>query len=128
MVAIMKEEPTIAFRFLEPNEYSKVQHIYNELNAELPNSGLSRIRVAELDDKIIALATWELRPHSAMWIDPKYKGTKIWLKLASDINELASRADTYIEATTEETVRMCEALGLEMLLCPVYVKRKSQGE
>lgn len=116
----------ICFRFLNEDEYYKLVDIYNERESEIPNPKLSRVYVAELVDEIIGIAVFDLRPHIAMWIDPKFRGSKIWIKLASGIESsgLSSKADNYIIATTTEVVKMCEALELEKLECPVYVKRK----
>lgn len=76
--------------------------------------------------EIIAFFVYQLIPHAEpMYVKEEYRNSKIWLKLASMIAPLADKKDTYIIASTENVENMCNALGLERLQKPVYVKRVS---
>lgn len=118
----------ICFRFLEENEYWKLVDVYNEYGGDIPNPKLSRVAVAEKDDEIIGFAVFQLIPHAEpFWIREDHRGTNIWVKLASMIEPLTRKKDSYIIATTNEVVKMCEALELERVNHPVYVKRATNG-
>jgi hypothetical protein len=123
-------DETICFRFLDESEYYKLIDIFEEYKGSIPNPKLSRIAIAETneenpnDREIIGLYCFQLIPHAEpMWIKEEYRNTNIWYKLASMIEPLTQKKDTYIIATTELVERMCEAAGLEKLLIPVFVKR-----
>lgn len=145
-----EKDKTIVFRFLDENEHWKLVDIFDEYKGEVPNAALSRIAVAEITEvceycskgpyfskcvycdytgektEIIGFFVYQLIPHAEpMYVKEEYRNTKIWLKLASMIAPLADKKDTYIIATSENVEKMCNALGLERLQKPVYVKRTS---
>lgn len=124
-------EETVCFRFLDESEYHKIEHIFKSFNSSLPIPKLSRIAIAEIEStqEIIGFFVWQLLPHAEpIWIKEEHRNTKIWLKLASMLEPLTRRKDTFIVAESEDVIRMCEALGLKQVLYPVYVKEASKEE
>lgn len=116
----------IAFRFLEKEEYYKLDCVFNEYQDKVPTPGLSRVAIAELEStgEIIGFFVCQLKSHAEpMWIHPDHRQGKLWVKLAQMLEPITRRSDTYIIASRPEVERMCEALQLEKVNHPVYVRK-----
>lgn len=132
MVAILETTETkinpdekICFRFLEPDEYYKLECVFNEYEDRIPKPGLSRIAIAEMEStgEIIGFFVCQLKSHAEpMWIHPDHRNGKLWVRLAAMIDPITRRGDTYIIASRPEIERMCEALQLKKVTYSVYVR------
>lgn len=124
-----KEEETLCARFLEPEEYFKLEPIFKEYNREnLPEPDWSKVAVIELDEEIIGFFVFEIFPIAGpMWIKPDYRSSGLWVKLVEMILPLAQRKYTYVIASKPETITMCEKLGLKKIESPVYVMETKRG-
>ena len=128
-IAPISNDESICFRYLDNSEYYKLVFIFDEYNGEVPNPNLSTIAIAEIEStgEIIGFACAQLKPHAEpFWISPKFRGSKLWIKLAAMLNDIpvVKQLDTFIIADSEEVMKMCEALQLEKVNSPIYLKRK----
>jgi len=122
---MIQEEQKVVLRFLEPNEFYKLEGVYKEHDDALPSPELSSILVAELEDEtIIGFCAVQLNPFITMWIQDEYRHNGIWKELVEGVQQLpiVMKAKTYIVASRIETVAMCQMLGLRLIDKPVFVK------
>lgn len=120
-----KEEEILNCRFLEDNEYSRLEELFRVHNDQLPNPNLSKIAIVERDSdkEIVGLFCYQLKGFAEpLWIAEDYRHNGIWLKLVEMILPLTEGHKTYMIATTVEVVEMCERLGLKRVTNPVYIK------
>lgn len=113
---------SVSFRFLEDEEFSKLEAIYKAEEAEPPLPQLSKVAVAEIDGEIIGFCPFELKPQIAMWVAPEYRGSTIWYRLLEMIEPLTHQRSTYVIATQPAVVKMCLAAGLREIQCRVFIK------
>ena len=112
----------IVYRFLEDNEFSKLEALYRIEGAEPPLPQLSKVAVAEKDGEIIGFCPFELKPQIAMWVAPEHRGSIIWYRLLEMIEPLTHQRSTYVIATQSAVVKMCVAAGLREIQCRVFIK------
>lgn len=111
----------IIYRFLKPDEYHMVEGIFRDFGAKIPLPNLSMIAVAE-EDGAMSFYAFQLLPHAEpMFIHPKHRGTKVWIKLASMIKPLSEVRPTFIVAESKESEAMCKAMGMKKVNYPVYI-------
>lgn len=125
MSTSVKPETKLCCRFLEEDEYFKLEEIFKEHNDEMPNPKLSKIAIIEIEEteEIIGFFCFQLRAFSEpMWIHPNYRSSGLWVKLVSMILPLTEEKRTYMIATTPKVEEMCKRLGLKRVECPIYVK------
>lgn len=125
MSAIQEKEIEVCLRFLEKDEYIKLEHIYREYNSELPNPNISQIYIAEdiKTGEIIGFIDFVLTPTITMFINEENRHNGLWAKLVEGIYPLSERhSKTYVIATRKETEVMCERLGLRKIDSSIYVK------
>jgi hypothetical protein len=127
-MSAISEDTKVCFRFLEDDEFSKLESVYDEYKDKVPNPKLSRIAVAEIENgEIIGFLTDTLVPHITMWIDEPYRHSGLWVKLVEMILPLAEKAveqgiNTYVVCNARETEEMCIRMGLKLVTVPIYVK------
>lgn len=121
------EEKQGCYRFLEDNEYHKLESIYKEHNDLIPSPTMSRIAIAESPEgEIVGFIANTFTPMITMWIKEEYRNQRVWNGLVEMMLPLASKAlesglKTYVIASQPQTVMMCEKLGLRRIEEPVYV-------
>jgi len=118
-------ETELCCRFLEPDEYYKLESIFLENDDEVPNPKISRIYIIEVVEtqEIIAFVDIVLVPMVTMWIEPSHRHSGLWVKLIEGIYPISERNKrTYVVCTKDETIEMCKRLGLRLLDHPVFVK------
>jgi len=125
-MAAIAPEIILSSYFLDPEDYHRLTPIFEENEGALPLPSISQIAVVEREDtnEIVGFYVFQLIPHAEpMWIHPDFRSSGVWVQLASMIEPLTNRRDTYIIATTPQTIAMCDRLGLAKIEHPVYVKR-----
>jgi len=124
MSAIVETSQQVCFRFLDKSEHPRLEGIYQLYGGTLPSPALSSILVAELGEDIIGMVAVNAQPIVTMWIDPIYRSSGLWVKLAMDIQEvpLVQQERTYVICDRIETEEMCKQMGLRRIEVPVYVR------
>lgn len=115
----------ITYSYLPSDMYHILAPIFAQFNAQLPEPAFSRIAIAmTADNEIAGFYCLQMMAHAEpMWVNPKYRGSRVWLRLAEIIDANRRGTKTYIIAENDESAKMCEMLGMEKVMFPVYVRK-----
>lgn len=109
----------IIYRFLEKEEYGKLEGKFEEYGAKLPDPELSAIYAAFDEETIVGFHVLQYVPHAEpMWIAEEYRGKVNWRQFQRGIEGLFDRnagGSYYIFPADERVANLCRRGGMEEL-------------
>lgn len=132
MVAVVVREG-VSYRFIEPDDpaWLDVEREHLARGVDPPKPGSVRVAVASTTR---GTSFYCLQPQlraEPLFLHPSHRGTSVLVNLLAMMQAYVEQrvqlgADVWVVADTPETVRMCEAMQMDRVESPVYVKRVSK--
>lgn len=119
-------EMGLEVRFLEPDEYGKIGHLFTEEQAAMPDPLFSKVLVALDGEKIAGIMVAQMALHvEPIIIEKEYRGTGVWKEMADMLDGYLSGtgiAGAYAQPVHASTKHMCEQMGYTEMEHSLYLK------
>ena len=115
------------YRLLQPSEFEKVVHIFEEQGSRPPDPHSGFILVGEEQGEIVAFMVGQLIPHSEpIWVHPDYRKSGIAKSLLPNFDIVAKDIGwPYYLAVVDNSIieRMATEHGLTPMSGAIYCKK-----
>lgn len=113
-------------RFLEPNEYEKIAHLFIEEQAAMPDPQFSKVLVALDGEHVAGIMVAQMALHvEPIIIEKDYRGTGIWKEMAEMLDGYLSGtgiAGAYAQPVHASTKHMTEQMGFVEMEHSLWLK------
>jgi hypothetical protein len=113
-------------RFLEPEEYGKIAHLFTEEQAAMPDPRFSKVLVALDGEHVAGIMVAQMALHvEPIIIEKDYRGTGIWKEMAEMLDGYLSGtgiAGAYAQPVHASTKHMCEQMGFSEMKNSLWLK------
>lgn len=116
----------LVVRFLEPDEYWRIESFFADEKAVMPDPRFSKVLVAMDGDRVAGLMVAQMVLHvEPIIIDRAYRGTGVWKEMASMLDGYLYNvgvAGAYAQPIHDSTRHMCEQMGFREMENRLYMK------
>jgi hypothetical protein len=113
-------------RFLEPEEYGKIAHLFTEEQAAMPDPQFSKVLVALDGEHVVGIMVAQMALHvEPIIIEKDYRGTGVWKEMAEMLDGYLSGtgiAGAYAQPVHPSTKHMTEQMGFVEMENALWLK------
>ncbi len=117
-------QPEVVYRYLQPEEFARVTHVFEGYKVRPPSPSSSVIFAAVAGDEVVGFFTFQMMPHGEpIYVAPEWRGRVDWRRLVAGVDSLMPEGAFYVVlATSPQVEHMARESGLREVEGKLFIK------